>query len=258
MTLIAHRGESYLAPENTLAAIELAWSNGIREVEFDVRLTRDGRLVVCHDADTLRTGGQKLVIAQHDADQLCHVDVGRWKGDQWAGVRLPTLEQVLATIPPGGRVFIEIKDGPESIPPLVEALAGIDPAQCVVISFHANVIAAAKEALPAVEACWLVSQQRDPQLDKWTPDAPELIATARSIHADGLDLAAHPDAQNSTTPPRVDAALVRALHAAGLKVYVWTIDDPARAQALLDAGVDGLTTNRPAWMAEQLRLEGPQ
>jgi glycerophosphoryl diester phosphodiesterase len=244
--LIAHRGESHLAPENTLAAIELAWSNGCSAVEFDVRLTRDHRLVLCHDADTLRTGGQKLLIGEHDCDRLCALDVGRWKADQWTGQRLPTLEQVLATIPTGGRVFIEIKDGPESIPPLVKALEKIDPSQCVVISFHADVIAAAKQALPAVEACWLVSQKRDPQSNQWTPDAPQLIATARSIHADGLDLSA---------AQAVDAPLVRALHAAGLKVYVWTVDDPAHAQTLLNAGIDGLTTNRPAWLADQLGLK---
>jgi glycerophosphoryl diester phosphodiesterase len=100
-----------------------------------------------------------------------------------------------------------------------------------------------------VEACLLVSQCRDPQSGQWTPDAAQLIATARAVGADGLDLAA---AQPGDLSP-VDASLVRTLHEAGLKIYVWTIDDPPHAKSLLDAGVDGLTTNRPAWLAGQLK-----
>jgi glycerophosphoryl diester phosphodiesterase len=253
--LIAHRGESDSAPENTLAAIELAWSNGSLAVEFDVRLTRDDRLVLCHDPDTLRTAGQKYVIRDHDLHELQHLDVGQWKGPQWAGQRLPTLEQVLETLPPGRCVFIEIKDGPETIAPLIKAVKSFCPSRCRIIAFDPEVIAALKRSSPGMEAYWLVSRQYNRHTNQWEPSAAQLLTQARAIQADGLDLEAsqvRQNGQNILPTQAVDASLVAALHDAGLKVYVWTIDDPHHAKLLQQAGVDGITTNRPAWMAPQL------
>lgn len=244
--LIAHRGESHLAPENTLAAIKLAWANGAVAVELDVRMTRDGALIVCHDPDTSRTSGQNLIIREHDLARLLQLDVGRWKGAQWAGEHPPTLQQALATIPPQGRMFIEIKDGPETVPALVRVAKECGMARCTIISFDQNVIAVFKQAMPHIQACWLTNRQLDEQTQQWTPDVAQLIATARTLHADGLDLEA---------TQGVDRELVTALHDVGLQVYVWTVDDPAQANKLLAAGVDGITTNRPAWLAEQLRLQ---
>src|SRR5688572_23716502 len=81
--IVAHRGESADAPENTLAAFKLAWERGVRAVELDVHLTKDDRLVVIHDADTKRTAGEKHVVKESLMEDLRQFDVGKWKNPRW-------------------------------------------------------------------------------------------------------------------------------------------------------------------------------
>ena len=117
--IIAHRGESADAPENTLAAFRLAWERDVTSIELDVHLSADDRLVVIHDADTERTCGVKRVIKTSRYADLRELDAGRWKGEQFAGEPLVTLEDVLALLPKGKRCIIEVKVGPEAVPALV-------------------------------------------------------------------------------------------------------------------------------------------
>src|SRR5690349_12960399 len=113
---IAHRGESCLAPENTMAAIDLAWKLGADAVEIDVHLTRDGHLILSHDFDTQRTCGEKRLFTEHTLADLQKLDAGKWKGEQFAGEKMPTIDDALASIPSGKRMFVEIKVGPEAMP----------------------------------------------------------------------------------------------------------------------------------------------
>jgi glycerophosphoryl diester phosphodiesterase len=243
--IVAHRGESADAPENTLAAFRLAWERDAPAIELDVHLAKDGTLVVCHDADTKRTTGVAKAIKASTLDDLRGLDAGRWKGDRWAGEKLPTLDEALATIPPGRRCFVEIKVGAEAIPPLVEAIrrSGKAPEQIAVISFQADAVAESKRRLPEIPAYYLASFKKDKESGAWGPSLEALIAKARELHADGLDLSAKGP---------IDADFVRAVHAAGLKLYVWTVDDPEEARRFAEAGVDGITTNRSGKMREWL------
>ncbi len=243
--LVAHRGESADAPENTMAAFRLAWERGVGAIELDVHLSKDGVLIVSHDADTRRTTGTAMAIKESGVEDIRALDAGRWKGARWAGEKLPILGEVLATIPAGARCLIEVKVGPEAIPALVEAVrkSGKKPEQLAIISFQADAVAEAKKRLPEIKAYYLASFRRDPAKGDWQPGADELIAKARSIGADGLDL--------SSKGP-IDADFARKVKAAGLELHVWTVDDPAEARRLIAAGVDGITTNRAAWMKEQL------
>ena len=242
---VAHRGESFLAPENTMAAINLGWKLGADAVEFDVHLTRDGRLAVVHDKDMKRTSGQKLVVAESTLAELQALDVGRWKGEQFAGERVPTIEQVLATVPEGKRLFIEVKVGPEAVPPLVEAVrrSGKKPEQLVVISFNADTIELAKKKLPELKMYYLAGQKQDEKTGKWTPPLDEVLRTAKRIKADGVDVQAK---------PTFDAAFVRKARDAGFEVHAWTVDEPDLARQLVALGVDGITSNRPTWLREQV------
>jgi glycerophosphoryl diester phosphodiesterase len=246
--LIAHRGESADAPENTLAAFRLAWERGVKAIELDVHLTKDGTLILCHDADTRRTTGVKKSIVETSLDELRTLDAGSWKDERWAGEKLPTLDEALATIPEAGCCFIEVKVGPEAVPALVEAVraSGKRPEQLVIISFKAPVIAEAKRQLPELKAYYLAEFKPDKQSGELKPTIDELIETAKSINADGLDL--------SFKGP-IDAEFVNQVKAAGLKMYVWTVDDPETAQRMASAGVDGITTNKAAWLREQLRAK---
>src|SRR5262249_47815617 len=120
--IVAHRGSSYLAPENTLASVELAWKEGADAVEGDFRLTADGQIVCLHDATLARTAGVNRPVAECTLDELRKYDFGTWKGPQFAGEPIPTLNELLATIPNGKRFYVEVKCGAEIIEPLCQAV----------------------------------------------------------------------------------------------------------------------------------------
>src|SRR4051794_20206839 len=103
MQIIAHRGASHDAPENTLAAVRLAWAQHADAVEIDVHLTRDGRLAVIHDPDTQRTAGIPQLVTETTLADLQRLDAGAWKGASFAGEKIPALEDVFALVPAGKR-----------------------------------------------------------------------------------------------------------------------------------------------------------
>jgi len=243
---IAHRGESYLAPENTLASFNLAWKLGGADAdETDIHLTKDNQLIISHDASTKRTTGMDLAIKDATMAQLRALDAGSWKDPKYAGEKLPTLAEALATIPAGKRFFVEIKVGPEAVPALVRVFkeSGKTAQQVVIISFNADALAAAKKALPDHQCYYLASFKQDKETKKWSPSIDELISTAKTINADGLDL---------QSKPPLNAKAIAKIKAAGLQAYAWTVDDPAEARKLIDGGIDGITTNRAAWLREQI------
>jgi glycerophosphoryl diester phosphodiesterase len=241
--IIAHRGASYDAPENTVAAIKLAWEQKADASEFDVFLSKDGKIVVIHDKDTKRIAGVDKTVASQSLAELRQLDAGKWKGAKFAGEKLPTLEEMLVTVPKDKRVFIEVKTGPEIVPELDRVLkeSKLPPAQTPIISFNAKVIAAVKNARPDLAAYWIVDTK--PKKGKQAPLAEALIATAKEIKADGLDLSAS-DTLDKTYCDKVKAA--------GLKLYVWTVNDALVAKRMVEFGADGITTDRPGWLREKL------
>ena len=243
--IIAHRGASHDAPENTVAAIKLAWEQNADGSEFDVYLSKDGRVVVLHDKDTERTAGVKKVVADCTLAELRSLDVGKWKDPKYAGEKIPTLEEMLATVPAGKKVFVEVKCGPEIVPEMVRVLKAskLKPEQTPVISFNADVIAAVKKARPDLPAYWLAGLKENKKTKTPPPTAEDVIATAKRINADGVDLQA---------APVLDKAYADKVRAAGLRLYVWTVNDVAEARRMVEVGAEGITTDRPAWLREQL------
>lgn len=240
---VAHRGESYDAPENTLAAFRLAWERDVSTIELDVHLTKDGQLIVCHDPNTKKTTGVDKAIKDCTLAELRTLDAGRWKGERFAGEKLPTLAEAIATIPERGRCFIELKTGPEAVPALVKVVeaSGKRPEQLAIISFNPESLAEAKRKLTRHPAYWIVSVKKDKTTGLLAPTVEELIARAKAIKADGLDL---------SVPPTPD--YVEPIKAAGLKLFVWTVNDAVVARKFVELGVDGITTDRAAWLKEQL------
>lgn len=234
--LVGHRGSSYIAPENTLTSFQLAWKEKADAVEIDVHLSRDGKLMVSHDGNTKRTAGVDMNISDATFATLRKLDVGSWKGSQYKGEKIPTLEEVLATIPAKGKLFIEIKCGKEAVPTVKSA---IDQSghrrQVVIIGFGLDTMAVAKAAMPDVPVYWLSSSKVDE----------DMITSAKNSNLDGLDL------YSSVITP--DA--VKAIKAAGLGLYAWTVDDVAEARRLTELGVAGITTNRPGWLRRELTQE---
>lgn len=243
MILLAHRGESYIAPENTLAAFKMAWEAGAKAVELDVYLSKDHRIVVMHDASTKRTGVVDLVIKDTDSAELRKLDLGKWKGEQFAGEKISFLEEALATIPKGGKLLVEIKCGVEILPFLREVLDKSGKrSQVTIISFSLDVVAASKKLMPDRPTYYLRSPAKDPATGKYLPYDRKLIQTTLDNHLDGLDLN-----YLGLTKDYADA-----VKAAGLALWTWTVNDPAEAKHQIELRADGLGTDRAAWLAEQL------
>jgi glycerophosphoryl diester phosphodiesterase len=247
--IIAHRGASADAPENSLAAFRLAWAQGADGIEGDFRLTRDGRIVCIHDADTQRVAGTKLVVKDSTLAELQALDVGSWKGEAWRGEKLPSLEEVLAVVLAGKRVFIELKSGPDMVAPLAELIqrASLADDQVVLISLDADAIAACKRLLPHIKCHWLTDyKQRDD--GRWTPTCDEVIATIRRSQADGLG--------TESRPEYVDEKFVRRLRSGGIdEFHVWTVDDAETARLYRRLGAWALTTNCPGKLRAALAEE---
>jgi glycerophosphoryl diester phosphodiesterase len=245
LEIIAHRGASWDAPENTIAAVNLAWEQGADAVEADFRLTRDGQIVAIHDDSTQRQTGIDLRVSEHTLDELRRLDFGGWKGAEFRGEPIPTLGEMLALLPPGKRLHVEIKCGPEMIGPLAAALeaAGVDEERIVPICFSATVLTAARQVLPRAPTYLVVEFLHDPHSGVWFPDAYAMLAEAVAAKLKGMALMA----------ARVDAPLAEAVRRAGLDICVWTVDTLDEACRLIDLGVRRITTNRPAWLREQLR-----
>jgi glycerophosphoryl diester phosphodiesterase len=242
--VVAHRGASSEAPENTLAAFRLAWEQGADAIEGDFHLTADGAIVCLHDPTTARTAGADLVVARSTLQQLQQLDVGSWKGDRFAGQRIATLQQVLDAVPAGGLVFLELKCGPEIVPPLQLVLEAVPvpPSHTVVMSFDAAVVALAKSLMPQRTVLWLAEFKCQAQRVLFpTPDT--LLPILQSLRADGVGCENH---------PALDAELVQAVRQAGKQFHVWTVNDPRRAAMLAGWGVRSLTTDEPARIRQAL------
>lgn len=241
---VAHRGASFDAPENTVVSAKLAFEHKADALETDIWLTKDGKIIVSHDLNTKRTAGRDAKLTDLTFDEARQLDAGKWKDPKFAGEKLPTLEELLATVPAGKRIFIELKAGPEIVPALKAALdkTHLKRSQIVLITFKLPAAKAAKAAMPDLLNLWLLSApSKDPK--KPSPDLDEAITLAKAAKLDGLDV-------NFGFP--IDAAAMKKLKAAGLQLHVWTVDDPVVAQRWAALGVDGITTNRVGWLREQL------
>ncbi|MEO7298058.1 MAG: glycerophosphodiester phosphodiesterase [Verrucomicrobiota bacterium] len=256
--IIAHRGASHDAPENTLASFKLGYQQNADGDELDIHLTKDEKLVVMHDFDTKRIAGVEGKIMDKTFKEIRALEVGKWGDwkDKGFSEKIPTLAEALDLIPEGKKFFIEIKchDGnpaeaariiTKTIPELKKVLqkSGKQAAQTPIITFHYDVAKAAKEKLSEHEVYWLVAWSKDKITGEY-PKLDALIEKTKAAKLDGVDL-------NFGFP--IDKAFVEKVHGAGLKLYTWTVDDPVVARAEVEAGVDGITTNRPDWLREQLK-----
>jgi glycerophosphoryl diester phosphodiesterase len=243
--IIAHRGESHDAPENTLAAIRLAWERDDDAVEIDVHLTKDGSIVVIHDDNTLRTAHRYGEVAKLTLEQLKQLDVGRFKGKEWANERIPTLKEVLETVPTGKKLFVEIKVDAGILAELSLVLkrSPSSPDQVVLIGIDLPTMETLKKALPGYHVYWVCSMKDEKKMDTKGSPGEGLIARARRAGLDGLDIEAGKG---------VDAAFIGRVKSSGMKLYVWTVDDPEEARRLFTWGVDGIATNRAQWLKSKL------
>jgi len=236
---IAHRGSSHLAPENTLASLKLGWEE-TTICEVDIQPTRDGKLLVIHDDSTLRTTGVDLVVAEHSLSELQQLDAGSWKGIQWKGEKLPSLEEAIAAMPTQKKLFVEIKAGPEVIQEFARVVRVSGKGRQILMhSFSPATCVEGRKAFPDMPVYLLIASDQNLSAEAWAHFIDEAIVSAVKAGLSGIGA-------NDTA--HLDAATVARIHGAGLRLNIWTVDEVSEAQRLIGTGVDGLITNRPGWL----------
>lgn len=240
--IVAHRGASRDAPANTIPAFQLGWKQGADAIEADFHLSKDGKLVCIHDADTKSVAGTKLVVRQSTLAELRKLDVGVYHGDAFKGTTIPTLAEVFATIPAHKQIYIEVKCGAEIIPLLLKEIdqSGLTNEQIVVISFKQEVIQQLKIKAPQTKVFWLSSFKKQAR-GEIKPTLKTVLKTLKLIQADGLST-------NTTIPPSV----IEAVNKQGYEWHVWTVDDLKTARRMQDLGAKSITTNVPKDMRGNL------
>lgn len=235
-TFIAHRGASFLAPENTVASAKLAWELGADAVECDIHLSKDNRIMVIHDNDTKRTcsGKKNLSIEDSPSVLLRDLDAGVWKGEEFKGEKIPYLSELIETVPEGKTLVVEIKCGSEVLPHLSRTLEKYGTGkQIVFIAFDWNTIVETKKEFPENKCYWLSSSKSG--LDKKIRQAAEEGLTGVNLKYSVID-----------------EEVMKLAKENNLEVLTWTVDDPVEAKRLTDIGVTGITTNRPKWLKEEM------
>lgn len=247
--IVAHRGASHDAPENTMAAFNLAWEQQADGIEGDFYLSSDGYIVCIHDKTTRRTSDKNLPVSKTSFEELRSLDVGSWKDEKWKGEQIPTLEEVLDCVPSGKVIFIELKAGPKIVAPMVKVIkeSKLSPKQMVIICFDKKTVVECKKQLPHLKVQWLTSYKKDSK-NQWAPTADEVVKTLRSTGADLLGSKAETKHLNS-------AFIQRMCKAGYCDFGVWTVNNLKVAKFYKDLGAVAITTNRPGWLREQLRAK---
>ncbi|MEA9987149.1 glycerophosphodiester phosphodiesterase [Subtercola sp. RTI3] len=251
--VIAHRGDSSEAPENTVPSFDAALQAGADAIEVDLQLTADGVVVVIHDDLLDRTTDSVGAVGELDARAVLAADAGSWFAPAFAGTRVPTLDALIewAVGAPGMGWLLEFK-GPWSelsvAPVLAQLRASGVAGRAVVQSFDLGTVRALRAAGPdfRVEALVFELPAADgvDGVDGVDARIERLVEVLREVGAEGCNpygvlLAEHPQ-------------LADALHSAGFTVTPWTLDEPEHWVRAVEAGVDAIITNRPgvlrAWL----------
>ncbi|WP_147915798.1 glycerophosphodiester phosphodiesterase [Ruania zhangjianzhongii] len=242
MTLvIAHRGNSSVAPENTLPALAAAGFAGADMIEIDVQVGRDGAGVVIHDDLVDRTTDAAGPVNALDTAEVARLEAGGWLDPAYAGAAVPMFAHVLELLGrfPEVGLLLEFKGtwAPGPAGDLLDALAATAVAdRTIVQSFDLETVRTLRELAPTIP-CGGLARAGDA----------ETIAICRDL---GL-VACNPNLRSVIEDP----ASVQRMHEAGLKTYPWTANEPADWAALVAAGVDGIITDRPdrlrGWLAAQ-------
>ena len=228
MLVIAHRGASGHAPENTLGAFKKAVAMGATFIETDLQLSRDARFVAIHDSTVNRTTNGDGVVHEMTLAELRRLDAGSWFGSEFAGERIPTLEELLAFSKKNDVVFyLEMKPagswGGEHA--LIGALreSGEIP-RSVVISFDASIVL----NLRKIEPTLMTGLLYDGQIENPVKKAVEVGARQLLVRGD-----------------LVTPALLTEARKKDLQVVCWTVNHPAHMRMLMAAGVDGIMSDYP-------------
>lgn len=231
--VIAHRGSSLIAPENTLAAFRLAADQHADFVELDVQESADGEVLVVHDSDLMKVGDSPTKIWDGDAATLRSIDIGTYRNPRYAAERVPTLAEALEVCRGRCRVIVELKSYghnqqlEQRVVDIVEAAGMAD--DCMFMSLDLDMVRRLKALRPSWRVGLLVA--------KALGDLTELKADFLAVEA-----------------RMATRRFIRRAHRAGQDVYIWTVNDAAWAFVALSRGVDGLITDNPEGARKVIEL----
>ncbi|MGD0261534.1 MAG: glycerophosphodiester phosphodiesterase family protein [Verrucomicrobiota bacterium] len=253
--VIGHRGYCQLAPENTLPSFKLAPAAGADLVELDYHHSRDGKLVVIHDGEldrttdaTKRWAQKHIKVETKTAAEIQSLDAGSWFDPEYAGTRIPLLAEALDVIQKGSVTLIERKAGaPADCIRLLREKGLVN--RVVVQSFDWEYLRAFHE------------QEPEQVLGALGPpahlsDGKKPSGIAMELNATWLDELQKAGAKVAVWNQKVTKEAVQLAHQRGLRVWVYTINDPALANELLDMGVDGIITNNTSLIWKTIALRG--
>lgn len=237
--VIAHRGASATAPENTMTAFRVAWGDGCSWVETDVQPSADDALVLIHDDDVDRTTNGTGPVRNHSAAEMAELDAGLWFGEAFTDTRIPTLRQLVAEVSGERRLLLEIK-GPHTDEHLRQILDELDRTaalpRTVLQSFQIPLLTELRRMLPDEPLGLLVEIIDD------DPVAECAKLGAVTYNPDVRELLNH-------------QYIVADLHQADIAVIPWTANTPEQWATLTSIGVDGMFTDVPAellsWLADR-------
>ena len=216
MLRVGHRGARAYEPENTLRSFKKALEIGVNAIELDVRRTKDNQLVVIHDADVKRTTNGKGVVSELTLDEIKEFSTAE-------GEKIPTLEEALNFLDSKVKILIELKEeGVEE-----QVLAAIREKglqrKIIIVSFHEEALRKIREAEKEVETGLIYVKHKNPLKTALELKANYLLPLYRFTHT----------------------ANVQKAHENGLKVIVWTINNPEEVAEYMKKGVDGIASDKP-------------
>ncbi len=238
--VIAHRGFSKIAPENTVSAVRMAIEHAVDYVEIDVHLSKDGVPVVIHDSVLGRTTPytHSHRITDLVYDHIRHLDVGSWFDTRYKGETIPTLEQILDLDFGASGLMIEIKKGHSPIKPLVtavgkavrKALSKDSQRKILIGSFSMQVLKEMQVQFPSMPLIGIIE------------DFNQLVQASSLTFS-----------QIALWHKLLSPALLNSLHRQNTKIWTFTVDDPEAAKSMHQMGVHGIITNDPESISRAFR-----
>jgi glycerophosphodiester phosphodiesterase len=229
--ITAHRGSSIKAPENTMAAFELAVENMTDFIELDVQLTSDNVPVIMHDRSLYRTTGVNAKVSELTYSQIRELDAGSYFGKEFAGEKVPSLEEVLRFVKGKARLNIELKSGDTvyTADKVAELIQKYDMQNdCVITSFDYNMLKRVKELTDDIQVGYILS-----------------IAYGDFYSMDDVDFF-------SMNASFLSKQIVDAIHNSGKQVYAWTVNNAISIKNLTNKGVDNIITDDPVLARETI------
>lgn len=244
---VAHRGFSFIAPENTISAAKKAIEVGAQGSEFDVYSTTDGVLFLTHDGNLKRTTGFDCPTKAVDSEKLFSLDFGSWKGEEFKGEKVATYDAALQLFKgTKTRPVVEVKEnGFED--KIVEGIRKYDMVDtAIVIDFSAERVKKMRALEPKLCVAWLCSFK----VSEETPQsmAQKIIDTLKECNTNVVDVEYH----------AVSPEFLKILDEAGVQVMCWTVDNPQDIENLVNMGVKSITTNRPDLVLEAQKKAAAQ